>query len=61
MVDLKEIEENEFNLNVRRYIENGDKKEEVNVTAVRKELVVLEKERMEIDKKVEKYLDELSY
>lgn len=60
-VDLKEIEENEFNLNVRRYIENGDKEEEIDVSAVRKELAVLEKERTEIDKKVEKYLDDLKY
>ena len=51
MVDLKEIEENEFNLNVRRYIENGDKEEEIDVAAVRKELLTLEKERAEIDKR----------
>jgi len=61
VVDLKEIEENEFNLNVRRYIENGDKEEEIDVPTVRKELVMLEKERAEIDKKVEKYLSKLNY
>ena len=61
VVDLKEIEINEYNLNVRRYIENGDKEEEIDVSAVRKELAALEKERVEIDKKVEKYLSELKY
>ncbi len=61
VIDLKEIEENEFNLNVRRYIENGDKEEEIDVSAVRKELVALEKERAEIDKKVEGFLNELNY
>ena len=61
VVDLKEIEENEFNLNVRRYIENGDQEEEIDVAVVRKELAVLEKERAEIDKKVEGYLTELKY
>lgn len=61
IVDLKEIEENEFNLNVRRYIENGDKEEVIDVSVVRKELAVLERERAEIDKKVEAYLTELKY
>ncbi len=61
VVGLKEIEENECNLNVRRYIENGDKEEEIDVSVVRKELVVLEKERAEIDKKVEGFLNELNY
>ena len=61
VVSLKEIEENEYNLNVRRYIENGDKEEEIDVSDVRKELAALEKERAEIDKKVEGYLKELKY
>ena len=61
VVSLKEIEGNEYNLNVRRYIENGDKEEEIDVSAVRKELAVLEKERAEVDKKVEGYLKELKY
>lgn len=61
VVGLKEIEVNEFNLNVRRYIENGDKEEEVDVAMVRKELAILEKERMEVDKKVEEFLNNLKY
>lgn len=61
VVDLEEIEGNDFNLNVRRYIENGEKEEEIDVSAVRKELAVLEKEREEIDKKVEGFLNELKY
>lgn len=61
VVELKEIEENEFNLNVRRYIENGDKEEEIDVAAVRREIATLEKERADIDKRVERYLTELNY
>jgi type I restriction enzyme M protein len=61
VVDLDEIASNEYNLNVRRYIENGDKEEEIDVSAVRKELAALEKERAEIDKKVEEYLSALKY
>lgn len=61
VVDFKEIKENDFNLNVRRYIENEDKEEEIDVSAVRKELNALEKERIEVDKKVEGFLKELKY
>lgn len=60
-VDFKEIEKNDFNLNVRRYIENGDEEEVVDVSAVRSELTSLEKERAEIDKIVEGFLKELKY
>lgn len=61
VVDFKEIEKNDFNLNVRRYIENGDVEEEINVSAVRDDLTAIEKERAEIDKKVEGFLKELKY
>ncbi|MBI3274130.1 MAG: type I restriction-modification system subunit M [Candidatus Colwellbacteria bacterium] len=61
VVGIKEIEKNEFNLNVRRYIENGDKEEEIDVAAVRSELSTIEKQRTEIDKKVEGFLKELKY
>ena len=59
--NFKEIKENDFNLNVRRYIENGDEEEEIDVPAVRDDLAAIEKERAEIDKKVEKFLEELKY
>ena len=61
VVDLEEIEENDFNLNVRRYVDNSEEEEEIDVPAVYKELVNLEKEREKIDKKVEGYLRELKY
>lgn len=61
IIDSKEIEENEFNLNVRRYIENGEEEEEINVSEVWKELKELEQERTQIDKEVEHYLEELKY
>ncbi|MFH1790178.1 MAG: type I restriction-modification system subunit M [bacterium] len=61
VVDLKEIKENEFNLNVRRYIENNEKEEKINVSVVKKEIDVLEKERMKVDKKVAGFLKELKY
>ena len=61
VVDLKEIEENGFNLNVRRYVENGDEEEIVDVKTAWKELKEIEKERDKADKKVENYLKNLKY
>src|SRR3989344_8813946 len=61
VASLKEIEKNDFNLNVRRYIENGDKEEDIDVSAVRSDLFRLEKEREEIDKRVQDYLSKLKY
>lgn len=61
IIDIKELEENEFNLNVRRYVENGDEEEIVDVKAVWSEVKNIEKDREAIDKKVEGYLKELNY
>ena len=61
VVDIKELEENEFNLNVRRYVENGEDEEVVDVKTVWNEVKEIEKERKVIDKKVEEYLKELKY
>ena len=61
VIDLKELEENEFNLNVRRYVENGDEEEVINVSEVWRELAQIEKERDVADKKVEQFIKELKY
>ena len=62
VVDVKEInEENEYNLNVRRYIDSSEEEEKIDVAVVWQELKKLEKEREEIDKKVENYIKELKY
>ncbi len=61
VISIKELEENEFNLNVRRYVENGDDEEVVDVKTTWSEVKEIEKERGVIDKKVEEYLKELKY
>ena len=61
VVDMEEIEKNDFNLNVRRYIENCEEEEEIDVSEVWKGLKGLEKERNQIDKEVEMCLKELKY
>ncbi len=61
VVDVKEISENEYNLNIRRYIDSADEEEEIDVSEVWKEVQKLEKEREKIDETVKKYLTDLKY
>jgi len=61
IINLEEIKENEFNLNVRRYVKNSEEEEKINVSAIKKEIDDLEKERLVVDKKVEEFLKGLKY
>lgn len=61
VVDVKEIVENEYNLNVRRYIDSEEEQKQIDVRQVWKELQALEKEREEINKKVADFIKELGY
>lgn len=61
VVDLKKIEENEYNLNVTRYIDRSEVKEVIDVKAVWKEIQDLEVERQEVNNKISNYLKELGY
>ncbi len=61
VVNIKEVEENDYNLNVRRYIDSNEEQEHIDVKQVWKELQTLEKEREEINKKVAGFIRELGY
>lgn len=61
VVEMKEIEENEYNLNIRQYIDSSEMEEIIDVKNVREEIKLLKKELVGIDNKVEKFLDELNY
>jgi len=61
VIDVKELAENEYNLNVRRYVASGEDEEVIDVSTVWKELKQVEKERDEADKKVEQFIKELNY
>lgn len=61
VVGAKEIEENDFNLNVRRFIDSSDEQEVIDVKQVWGEIKQLEIERDEIDKKVAGFIKELGY
>jgi type I restriction enzyme M protein len=61
VVDLKEIEKNDYNLNVTRYVDASAPEELVNVAKVIEDLSILENNRSEIDIAMKNYLKELGY
>ncbi|KGP74490.1 type I restriction-modification system subunit M [Pontibacillus yanchengensis] len=61
LVDIEEIEENDFNLNIARYIDTTIEEEQINVNEVINELKNLEKERLESEEKMYMHLKELGF
>lgn len=61
VVDIKEIKENEYSLNISQYIDSSKDREIINVKKAWSELKILEKERDTINKKVNNFLSELNY
>jgi len=55
----EEIAENDFNLNIPRYVDTFEEEEEIDLMAVRAERLELKKELEVLDVKIEKYLDAL--
>lgn len=58
---LKEIEENDFNLNIPRYVDTFEEEEPVNIPEVQKEIEALEKELAEVQKEMSAYLKKLNF
>jgi type I restriction enzyme M protein len=61
VVGLGEIEQNDFNLNISRYVETADAAEKVDVKAALAKLRELEKKRGEAEARMNAYLMELGY
>jgi len=59
LVDLKEIDGNDGNLNLARYIGNGETEETVDVAATLVQLATLEEEEARIDARLNGFLTEL--
>jgi type I restriction enzyme M protein len=60
-IDLNEVKENDYNLNVTRYVDIFDKPEEVDIQMVWKEVKELEKKQEETNQKLIKYMRELEF
>lgn len=59
LATLKEVEENDYNLNIPRYVDTFEAEEEVDIQAVMQEIKSLEAKRAELDKEIEVYFKEL--
>ncbi|MGE3335904.1 MAG: type I restriction-modification system subunit M [Rhodospirillaceae bacterium] len=57
---LKEIRENEFNLNIPRYVDTFEPEEEIDISVVQKEIDTIEAELADVRKRMDGYLKELS-
>jgi type I restriction enzyme M protein len=56
---LKEIAENDYNLNIPRYIDTFEEEEEIDIKAVMTEIKSLEAKRIKLDKEIDVYFKEL--
>ena len=59
LATLKEVEENDYNLNIPRYVDTFEEEEPIDIKAVMAEIKELESKRAELDKEIEVYLKEL--
>lgn len=58
---MEDLEENEYNLNIPRYVDTFKEEEEVDIPAVQQEIEQLEKEFAEVRKEMDEYLKELGF
>ena len=56
---LSEIKENEYNLNIPRYIDTFEEEEKIDIKAVQHDLKAIDKQISEVDKELNVYLKEL--
>lgn len=59
LATFAEIKENDFNLNIPRYVDTFEEEEEVDIPAVQKEIEQIEAELCEVRKEMNGYLEEL--
>ena len=56
---LQEVKENDYNLNIPRYVDTFEEEEEIDIKAVMSEIKELEAKRAELDVQIDVYLKEL--
>lgn len=59
LATLAEVKENDYNLNIPRYVDTFEEEEEIDIKAVMAEIKELEAKRSELDAQIEVYLKEL--
>ncbi|MGI9527533.1 MAG: N-6 DNA methylase, partial [Weeksellaceae bacterium] len=58
---IEEIKENDFNLNIPRYVDTFEEEEPVDIPAVQAEIKTLEKELAEVQEKMKSYIEKLDF
>ncbi|WP_409029325.1 type I restriction-modification system subunit M [Gracilimonas sediminicola] len=58
---MEDLEENEYNLNIPRYVDTFEEEEEVDISAVQQEIEQLEQELAEVRSEMDDYLKELGF
>ena len=61
LASLEEIQENDFNLNIPRYVDTFEEEEEIDLMAVQAERKQIEAEIAKLNEQMEGYLKELGY
>jgi len=61
LASLEEIRENDYNLNIPRYVDTFEEEEEIDIFSVRKERAVLKQELAKLELEMEGYLKELGF
>lgn len=61
LATFEEIVENDYNLNIPRYVDTFEEEEEIDLLAVREERLELQKQLVELESEMEIYLKELGY
>ncbi len=59
LATFEEIKENDFNLNIPRYVDTFEEEEEIDLAKVKADITKAESELAEVQEKMKKYLDEL--
>ena len=61
LATLEEIAENDYNLNIPRYVDTFEEEKEINLVAVRTERLALQTELADLEAEMAGYLEELGY
>jgi len=61
LASFEEIQENDFNLNIPRYVDTFEEEEEIDIDAVQAEINQIETELVEVKQEMAGYLKELGY
>ena len=59
IVEVAEIAENDYNLNISRFIDTSEPEVQVDIKAVHQKLAILEEKESTIDKKLVQFLKEM--